>query len=322
MTFPLSPTAPHPAQSHAAGRNTADPVKDVGLSTFMADVIDASKMHIVVVDFWAPWCGPCKQLGPTIEKVVRSYNGAVTLAKIDIDQNQQIAQQMQIQSIPAVFAFFQGQPIDGFMGALPEAQIKSWLDRLIKSTGATGVPAGEPDLAADLASAMKQAEEYFASGDVTTAQAVYADVLDQDPKHAGAYAGLMRCLIALGDTAEAKRMLETAPPEMAKDKSFDPIRTTLELAEQAGKTGASADLATKVAGNPADHQARYDLALAYYAEGKREQAVDELLEIVRRSRSWNEDAARKQLVKFFEAFGPTDPLTIASRKRLSSILFS
>jgi putative thioredoxin len=321
MASPLSQLLKQPPPPLPDAGIAADPVKDVGLATFMADVIEASRAKIVVVDFWAPWCGPCKQLGPALEKLVRSYKGAVTLAKIDIDKNPEIAQQMQIQSIPAVFAFFQGRPIDGFMGALPEAQLKSWLERLIKATGEVSAdgPVGGLD------AALKQADEYMASGDTATAQAVYADILDQEPAHAVAYAGLLRCFIAQGDVAQAKRMLESAPAEIVKDKAFEPVRTALELAEQAGQAGKSggvAELSAKVAQNPSDYQARFDLALAHYAQGQKEQAVDQLLEIVRRDRKWNEDAARKQLVKFFEAFGPVDPVTISARKRLSSILFA
>ena len=296
--------------------DAADPVKEVSLANFMAEVIEASKDKIVVVDFWAPWCGPCKQLGPALEKVVRSYKGAVRMAKIDIDKNPEIAQQMRIQSIPAVFAFFRGQPIDGFMGAQPEAQLKSWLERLVKATGAN------PGEAPGLEVALGQAADFLAKGDVATAQSIYADILDMEPANAAAYGGLLRCLIALGDMDRAKKMLGTAPPEIAKDKALDAARAAIELAEQAGAGSSTAELEAKLVQNPADHQARFDLALAHYAAGQKEQAVDQLLELVRRDRAWNEQAARKQLVKLFEAFGPTDPLTIAARKRLSSILFA
>jgi putative thioredoxin len=296
---------------------SGDAIKDVSLSTFMADVIEASKQQLVIVDFWATWCGPCKQLTPVLEKLVRAAKGAVRLAKIDIDRNPQIAQQMGVQSVPAVFAFFQGRPVDGFMGALPEAQVKQWIDKLLLATGAAAGDAG-----AGLETALKQAADFLAAKDIQTAQAIYADILDMEPTNAAAYAGLLRCLLALGDTAQAKQMLAKAPAEMVKDKAFDPVRAALELAEQAGQGGDAAELEAKLAKDPADPQARFDLALALYAAGKREDAVDHLLEIVRRNRAWNEDGARKQLVKFFEAFGPADPLTIAARKRLSSIMFS
>lgn len=298
--------------------NPADPVKDVGLATFMADVIEASRQRLAVVDFWATWCGPCKQLGPVLEKVVRSYNGAVLLAKIDIDRNPEIAQQMGVQSIPAVFAFFQGRPVDGFMGAIPEAQIKSWLDRLVKATG-SAANTGEGN---EIESALKQAADYISAGDHDTAQAIYIDILDRDPANAPAYAGMMRSLIAQGNVTKAKQMLEQAPPAIAKDKALDAARAALELAEQSSQGGSVTDLEIKVKQNPADHQARFDLAMAHFARGEREPAVDHLLEIVRKNRAWNEDAARKQLIKFFEVFGPTDSLTISARKRLSSIMFA
>jgi putative thioredoxin len=295
-----------------------DLAKDVSLATFMADVIDASRQGLVIVDFWAPWCGPCKQLGPLLEKVVRSYKGAVRLAKVDIDKNPEIAQQMRVQSIPAVFAFFQGQPVDGFMGALPETQIKAWVDRLMKAVGKQ-LPEGE----GGYDTALKQAAEFLANGDTDKAESIYADILTEDPANTAAYAGVLRCFLTRGETDKAREGLEKAPPAMSKDKVFDSIRTALELADQAAMaSGSLGDLKGKVAENPADCQARFDLALAYYAASEREAAVDELLEIVRRDRKWNDEAARKQLVKLFESFGPTDPLTIAARKRLSSILFS
>jgi putative thioredoxin len=299
--------------------DAADPVQDVGLADFVPAVVEASKDHIVVVDFWATWCGPCKQLGPILEKVVRAHKGAVRLAKIDIDKNPQIAQQMGVQSIPAVFAFFRGQPVDGFMGALPEAQINAWLDRLMKAAGAQSSAA--PD-AGGLEIALKQAADFLAGGEAAKAQSIYADILDMDPANAAAYAGLLRSLIALGDAKRAQQMLDNAPPEISKDKALESVRTALELAGQAAQSGSAVELEAKLAKNPADHQARFDLALAHYAAGQKEQSVDQLLEIVRRARNWNEDAARKQLVKLFEAFGPADPLTISARKRLSSILFS
>jgi putative thioredoxin len=297
-----------------------DMVKDVDLSTFMKDVIETSKQHLVIVDFWAVGSAPCKQLTLILEKLVRGYKGAVRLAKLDIDRNPEIAQQMGVQSVPAIFAFFQGRPVDGFAGALPEAQVKSWIDRLVAATGAT--PAVDED-AFNAATALKQAEEFLAAKNVAMAAAVYADVLDAEPTNADAFAGILRCMMLENKVAEAKAMLAGATPEMTKNKALDSARAAIELAEQAAATvGASAELEAKVLQNPADHQARYDLALACYASGRKEDAVDHLLDIVRRDRKWNEEAARKQLVKFFEALGPMDTLTIAARKRLSSILFA
>jgi putative thioredoxin len=306
----LSSLSPSPAAT------MPDPIKDVGMATFMADVIEASKQHLVLVDFWATWCGPCKQLGPVLEKVVRAQNGAVTLAKVDIDRNPQIAQQMGVQSVPAVFAFFQGRPVDGFAGALPESEIKAWLDKLVAATGKDAAPG------AGLDAALKQAAEFLAANDAVTAQSIYADILDAAPSNAEAYAGMLRCLLALGEKDRAMQMLAGAPPDIAKNKVLDPIRTAFELAGQAEKSGDAAALKAKLDQDPSNHQTRFDLAMASYAVGQKEEAVDHLLEIVRRQRNWNEDAARKQLVKLFEAFGPMDPLTISARKRLSSILFS
>jgi putative thioredoxin len=299
---------------------TDDMIKDVDLNGFMKDVIEVSKKHLVIVDFWAAGSGPCKQLTLILEKLVRGYKGAVRLAKLDIDRNPEIAQQMGIQSVPAVFAFFQGRPVDGFMGALPEAQVKSWIDRLIAATGAA--PAADED-AFNAASALKQAEEFLAEKNIAMAQAVYADVLDAEPANADAFAGILRCLLLENKVDDAKAMLAGAAPEMVKNKALDPARAAIELAEQAAETlGAAPELEAKILQNPADHQTRFDLSLAHYAAGRKEEAVDHLLEIVRRDRKWNDEAARKQLVKFFEALGPADPLTLAARKRLSSILFA
>jgi len=316
MALQLSPHSP--LADDAANRDNL--VKDVTLKTFVTDVIEASKKRPIIVDFWAPWCGPCKQLGPILEKLARAAKGAVALVKIDIDRDPEIAQQMGVQSIPAVFAFFQGQPVDGFMGALPESQVQAWIDRLMKLTGGSVLP--EDDDAVDFNLALEQAAQSLAAHDFVTAEAIYRDVLDQDAANAGAYTGLIRCQIQNGHTAEARQLLDNAPPEIVKDKTLDATRTAVELAEQAAKGGSVTDLESKLQSSPTDHQVRFELAMAYFAAGQREQAVDALLEIVRRSRTWNEDAARKQLVKFFEAFGATDPLTIASRRRLSSILFS
>jgi putative thioredoxin len=223
---------------------------------------------------------------------------------------------MGVQSVPAVFAFFRGQPVDGFAGALPEAQVKAWLERLSKAAGSKA-PASD-----GIDEALKHAADALAVGDAATAQAIYAQILDAEPAHVPAMAGLLRCMVAMGDMARAKATFAQLPPDTAKDKAFDAVRAAIELAEQAGGGGDIKALQAKLEQNPADHQVRFDLAMAHYAAGQREPAVDELLEIVRRARNWNEDAARKQLVKFFEAFGVMDPLTVAARKRLSSILFS
>ena len=296
----------------------ADLVKEVTLANFMTDVLEVSRERPVVVFFHSPRSALCKQMDAPLEKLVRAQKGATRLAKIDIDRNPDIAAQMQVSSVPAVFAFFRGQPVDGFMGPQPEAQISAWLDRLLKATGTA--PEGG---AGGLTTALKQAADFLAAGDSDTARSIYADILDMEPMSAEAYAGLLRCVIAQGQLAEARELLTQASPQIAKDKALAAIRTTLELAEQAEKaSGSLTEFTERLQKDPNDHQARFDLALGQYAAGQREDAVDSLLEIVRRNRSWNEDAARKQLVKLFEAFGSTDPLTVASRKKLSSILFA
>jgi putative thioredoxin len=234
-----------------------------------------------------------------------------------IDRNQQIAQQMGVQSVPSVFAFINGRPVDGFAGALPEQQIRAWLDPLLQKAGG---PAAEQK--AMIESALAQAAGFLAEKDLVTAHAVYVDVLDMDPSCAAAYAGLVRCALEGGDAAEAQKLLADAPAAIAKDKALDAVRAAVDLAQQAGNAGPVAELEGKVAASPDDHQARLDLAIALFAAGKREEAVEHLLTIVARARTWNEDAARKQLVKFFEAMGNADPLTVAARRRLSSLLFS
>ena len=295
-----------------------DSVKEVGLSTFKTDVLEASKKALVLVSFWALGSTACQQLTPILEKIARASKGTIKLAKIDLDRNLPIAQQMGVQSAPSVFAFSQGRPVDAFAGAIPEAQVKAWIDDLLKTVGAK--PSEEK---AGLETALRQAADFLAAKDTATARAIYADILDMEPTHAQAYAGLIRCFLDENDLDSAREMLAAASDEITKDKALDSVRTALDLAEQAGQSGRQiAEIEARLAQNPADPQTRFDLALACYGVGKREEAVDHLLEIVRHARSWNEDAARKQLVKFFEAFGATDPLTLSARKRLSSLLFS
>ncbi|WP_353859491.1 co-chaperone YbbN [Azospirillum formosense] len=311
------PPANKPVAAGAAPA-AGDLIKDSSDRAFMVDVIEASQSVPVIVDFWAPWCGPCKQLGPILEKTVLAAKGKVRLVKIDTDKDPMIASQLRVQSIPAVYAFFQGRPVDGFMGALPESQVKAFVEKLVKLAGAAG--GGEGDIMEEV---LAQAKEALEAGDTQTASEIYGEILQADPENpnAAAFAGLVRCLIVNDELDRAKQMLDKVPEPIAKDKEIAAVRSALEVAEQAANAGPIPELTEKVARNQDDHEARFDLALALFAAGRREAAVDELLELVRRDRAWNDEAARKQLVKFFEAFGPTDPLTVQSRRRLSSILF-
>ena len=289
----------------------ADLIKDSDQTKFAKDVLEASRTTPVIVDFWAPWCGPCKTLQPMIEKVVKEAKGAVKLVKINIDQNQMLAQQLRIQSIPAVFAFVDGQPVDGFMGALPEGQVTAFLERITK--GAVG--AEEKDL-------LKTADAALAEGNATGAADLYAQLLAEDSTNVLALAGLARCYVATGALEQAKQTLALVPEAKRNDATVAAARAALEIAEQAKSIGPLGDLEKKVLADPLDHQARFDLAVALSANGKREDAVKHLIDIVKRDRKWNDDGARKQLVQFFEAWGATDPATVEGRKRLSSILFS
>ncbi|MGE0254696.1 MAG: thioredoxin [Alphaproteobacteria bacterium] len=302
--------------STGANPPAAAVIKDSDTEHFMEDVIDASREVPVIVDFWAPWCGPCKTLSPALEKVVQGAKGAVRMVKVDIDQNQELAAQLRIQSIPTIYAFRDGRPVDGFQGALPESQVKSWVDQLVKKFG--GAVAADP-----LEEAVEAAAEALEAGDYGGAGALYAQVLNQDPNHARALAGLARCYLAAGRPEKAREAISRATPEAQASAEVKAVLSGLEMAEKgreaAGRTG---ELQARVAADPKDHQARFELAEALFGAGQAREAIDELLTIVRRDRKWNDDAARAQLVKIFEALGPTDPLTVESRKRLSSILFS
>ncbi len=286
-------------------------VKDATTQSFMKDVIEASKTQPVLVDFWAPWCGPCKQLTPILEKVVKAAKGKVKLVKMDIDKHPEIPGQMGIQSIPAVIAFSNGQPVDGFMGALPESQVVAFLERLTKGKIA--------DEGADL---MKAAEDALAAGNAAEAADIFAQILAEDSGSIPALAGLARCYIATGNLEQASKTLAMIPEAKQGDAAVAAARAALEIAEQAKSLGPIDELQQKVAADPLDHQARFDLAAALNVKGDRAAAADHLLAIVKRDRKWNEDGARKQLVTFFDAWGPMDPATLEGRKKLSSILFS
>ena len=288
----------------------ADAVIDTTTQSFMKDVIEESRRRPVLVDFWAPWCGPCKTLGPVIEKLVHAAKGKVKLVKMNIDEHPAIPGQLGIQSIPAVFAFANGQPVDGFVGALPESQVKAFIDRLIG-------PAGD-----DSAELVKAAEEALKSGAAAKAAEMFAHILADEPENLQALAGLARCHVAAGNLEPARATLALVPKEKANDPAVGAARAALELAEQAKSVGDVAPLEAKLAADPLDHQARFDLALALNARGNRRAALDHLIEIVKRDRKWNDDGARKQLLQFFEAWGANDEATVDGRRRLSSLLFA
>ncbi|MBS0247176.1 MAG: thioredoxin [Proteobacteria bacterium] len=286
-------------------------IKDVTTQTFMKDVIEASKTQPVLVDFWATWCGPCKQLTPVLEKVVRNAKGKVKLVKMDIDKNPEIPGQMGIQSIPAVIAFSNGQPVDGFMGALPESQVVAFLERLTKGK-----------IEDEGANLLETAEAALADGDAAAAADIYAQLLQEDSSNIAALAGLARCYVATGNFDQAKKTLAMIPEAKQNDAAVAAARAALDLAMQAEAAGPIDELQKKVDADPLDHQARADLAAALNAAGKRMEAADQLLAIVRKDRKWNDDGARKQLVQLFEAWGATDEATLEGRKKLSSILFA
>ena len=307
---PILGKAPGPAVSGLAPA-AGDLIKDSDTRHFVADVIEMSKHVPVIVDFWAPWCGPCKQLTPVLEKAVRQAQGKVRLVKINIDENQQLAQQLRVQSIPAVFAFVAGRPADGFMGALPESQIQQFVGRL---TGG--------GMAAEIEAILAEAKAALDAGDTETAAQIYAEVLQADREHAGAIAGLARCQIAAGDLDNAKMTLALGPPAKANDAEVLSAKAALELALNPVDLSEIGGLEAALARDAADHQSRLDLAMALNGAGRREEALEHLLAIVRKQRDWNDHAARKQLVTFFEAWGPKEELTLQGRRKLSSILFS
>jgi len=294
------------------GVNAADAhlITNTTTKDFVRDVIDASREVPVLVDFWAPWCGPCRQLTPLLEKAVRAAKGAVKLVKLNIDEHPQIPGQMGVQSIPAVFAFQDGRPVDGFMGALPERRIKAFIARLIG------------DERADAAADMESAETALDAGDVNTAAQGFAEALQKDAENARAAAGLAKCYIKTGDLVRAEQTLALVPPAKADSAPVASARASLELARKAANAGDAETLRAKLTANPSDTQSRFDLALALNAKGDRQGAVDELLTIIRKDRAFNDDAARKQLLELFDAWGTSDPATRSGRQRLSSLLFA
>jgi putative thioredoxin len=317
------PVTSQPAQNAATG--TSPHIKDSGLATFAADVLEASRAVPVIVDFWAPWCGPCKTLGPHLEAAVEAAGGAVKLVKVNIDENPEIAQQLRIQSIPTVFAFKDGQPVDGFMGALPESQVKAFVAALAGGDHhghdhEHDHDHGGPEHTAEVLAIGAQA---LAAGDIAMAAQAYGHVLQDEPGNVAAVAGLARAYLTGGDVERARTTLQMAPPDAAQDEAIRAVEAELKLREApAPESGEIAALRAKLAADAKDHQARFDLAMALDAGGDRDGALNELLELVRLDRKWNEDAGRKQLVTLFEAMGPADPRTIEARRKLSGLLFS
>lgn len=291
-----------------------DVVKDGTITTFAQDVMEASQQVPVLVDFWAPWCGPCKQLTPVLEKVVRGAKGKVKLVKINIDENPELAQQLRIQSVPTVYAFFQGQPVTGFAGAQPESQIKQLVDKLIETAG--GAPGEEGP------SALEQAQALLEEGDFRTAAEVYSALMQEEPEKPELIGGFARALLGLGRVDDARKVIDQAPANVSQHAEITGAKAAIDLAETAGKVRDPQVLEEELERDPNDHAARLELANALFLRGQPENAIDQLLTIVRRDRSWDDEAARKRLLTFFEALGHAHPLTVQGRRKLSSVLFS
>jgi putative thioredoxin len=295
----------------ADGAAATSAVKDTTDATFMADVIQASRQQPVIVDFWAPWCGPCKTLGPLLEQAVAATNGKVRMVKVNVDQNQMIAQQLRVQSIPTVYAFVDGQPIDGFMGAVSPAEVKEFVERLVRDADADVI-----------GQALDAAEGLLDKGAAAEAAQTFAAVLAQEPENPRAIGGMIRASLAAGEIERAAQMLEAVPAKLADHAAIAAARAAVDLAMQTQDAGETMELRARLEANPNDHQARFDLAIALLAKRDREGAVDELLELFRRDREWNDGAAKAQLMKVFDTLGPKDPLALKGRRRLSSMIFS
>ncbi|NNE89443.1 MAG: thioredoxin [Silicimonas sp.] len=297
-----------------AATPAGDLIKDTSEATFMADVIEASQETPIIVDFWAPWCGPCKQLTPALEAAVTEAKGAVKLVKVNVDENQAIAGQLRVQSIPTVYAFWKGQPIDAFQGAVPASELKAFIDRAIEASG------GQAD--GGLSEALDAAEQMLTEGAAADAAQIFAAVLQEDAANAAAYGGLARSYLELDQTDQAEGVLAGVPDDLAEAPEIEAARAQIALAKQAADAGPVADLRAAVEANAEDHQARYDLAQALYAAGEGEEAIDQFLEIFRRDREWNDGAAKAQLFTIFEALKPNDPLVLNGRRKLSSMIFA
>ena len=298
-------------QANATATDQQDLIKDTTEATFVADVVEASKEVPVIVDFWAPWCGPCRTLGPALEQAVTEAKGKVRMVKVNVDENQAISGQLRIQSIPTVYAFWQGQPVDGFQGAVPGSEIKKFIDRLTGLAGDGG-----------LGEAVEAAETMPEEGSIEDAMQTFSAILEEEPGHPGAYAGLVKCYVALGDIDQAEAALNGAPAEIAGSPELEAVHAQIALARQAQNSGPVAELQAAVAADPENLQARFDLAQALYSAGHAEEAVGELLELFRRDREWNEGAAKTQLFTIFDALKPQDPIVLNGRRKLSSMIFA
>ena len=297
--------------SASSGGPTSPPVVDVTDATFMNDVIQVSRETPVVVDFWAPWCGPCKTLGPVLEQAVASTNGKVRLAKIDVDKNPMVASQLRVQSIPAVYAFVDGQPVDAFMGAVSPGEVNDFVARLAKDAGSGA-----------LDEALDAAEKMLDEGAATDAVETFAAVLGEDNENPRAMGGMIRAMLVAGETDQAKAMLEQVPASIAEDPAIAAARAAIELADQAQDAGETGELRAALDTNPNDHQSRFDLSVTLAASGEHEAAIEELLELFRRDREWNDGAAKEQLMTLFDTLGPKDPVGLKGRRRLSSMIFA